>query len=131
MENRIEWDDDGNLDEVVTDGGAHLERMSKKNWFLNCVRADGSEFCVWFHGKVTMTEERPAKPAAPVEGWVPVLHPRPRDCKIVHPGCEPVFVRVVEGGAVKVMNNPNIRRTKLFAAAEALAAAISKGDDHD
>jgi hypothetical protein len=41
------------------------------------------------------------KPAAPREGWVPAVHPTRRDCKVAHPDCEPVFVRVVEpeGGA--------------------------------
>jgi hypothetical protein len=37
-------------------------------------------------------------PAAPREGWVAVLHPSARDCKVAHPGAEPVFVRVVEDG---------------------------------
>lgn len=59
MTNRIEWDGP-DLDEVVTDGGAHLERMSKNTWFLSCARADGSEFCIWFKGKITSTEEREA-----------------------------------------------------------------------
>ena len=54
------YDNDGELDEIRTSGGCHLERMSKKGWFLSCIRADGSEFCVWFRGKVESTEERPA-----------------------------------------------------------------------
>lgn len=58
--NRVTHDDKGALDEIVTDGGCHLERMDERRWFLNCLRADGSSFAVWFHGKVTMTEERPA-----------------------------------------------------------------------
>jgi hypothetical protein len=57
-ESRIQWNDDGSLDEVVTDGGAHLEHMGGKHWFLSCVRADGSEFAIWFKGKITMAEER-------------------------------------------------------------------------
>jgi len=57
-ENRVQYDDDGMLDEVVTDGGAHLERMGSKSWYLSLRRADGSEFCVWFLGKVTLAEER-------------------------------------------------------------------------
>ena len=28
----------------------------------SCVRADGSEFCIWFHGKITLTEEREPPP---------------------------------------------------------------------
>jgi hypothetical protein len=67
MQNHIQLNDDGTLDEVVTDGGAHLEHMGGKQWFLNCVRADGSSFAIWFKGKITLTEERepPAeRPAA-------------------------------------------------------------------
>jgi hypothetical protein len=60
IQNRIEYDDKGKLDEVVTNGGAHLERMGKRSWFLNCIREDGSSFAVWIDGKVTLTEERPA-----------------------------------------------------------------------
>lgn len=67
--NRVEYVK-GKLDEVVTDGGAHLEHMGGKRWFLSMWRADGSEFCVWFHGTIAMTEERdPPKR----------LQPRPRD----------------------------------------------------
>ena len=58
MTNRVQFNDDGTLDEVVTDGGAHLERMSDKHWFLSMQRADGSEYCVWFKGKITLQEER-------------------------------------------------------------------------
>ena len=56
---RVKLNEDGTLDEVVTNGGAHLEQMSERGWFLSMVRADGSEFCVWFDGRVMMTEERP------------------------------------------------------------------------
>lgn len=56
---RVSFDDNGKLDEVVTDGGCHLERMSRDRLFLSCIRADGSEFAVWIKGRVTMTEERP------------------------------------------------------------------------
>ena len=57
MGERVEYDGD-KLDEVVTHGGAHLEHMGGKSWFLSCQREDGSEFCVWFKGKVVLTEER-------------------------------------------------------------------------
>lgn len=60
MTNRVEYADDGQLDEVVTDGGMHLERLSERGWFLSGHRKDGSEFCIWFEGKVTLIEERPA-----------------------------------------------------------------------
>ena len=57
MTDRIQLNDDGSLDEVVA-GGAHLEHLGGKAWFLAMRRADGSEFCVWFTGKITMTEDR-------------------------------------------------------------------------
>lgn len=50
--------DDGSLDEIVTNGGAHLEHMGDDSWFLSCVRSDGTSFCVWFEGRITMMEER-------------------------------------------------------------------------
>lgn len=57
MTNRITYGTDGKLDEVVTDGGAHLEYLGKRRWFLTCTRADGSSFNIWFTGKITETEE--------------------------------------------------------------------------
>jgi hypothetical protein len=60
MENRVEYDANGKLDEVVTDGGAHLERLHKNRWFLNCIRADGSSFAIWFTGDVSAYEEHQA-----------------------------------------------------------------------
>ena len=63
MTNRIGYDDSGELDEVCTDGGAHLERMSGRGWFLQMARADGSALCVWIEGKVSMIEERAAPEA--------------------------------------------------------------------
>jgi hypothetical protein len=60
MTPRIEFNLDGSLDEVVVDSGAHLEHMGGKDWFLALHRADGSQFCVWFRGKILTTEERPA-----------------------------------------------------------------------
>lgn len=66
MGNRVEYNEDGSLDEVVTDGGAHLEHMGGKGWFLSMQRADNSAFCVWFKGKISYMEERgPAKPLHP------------------------------------------------------------------
>jgi hypothetical protein len=59
MENRISFDS-GRLDEVVTDGGAHLEWMGDNRYFLECVRKDGTSFAVWFTGKITSHEEREA-----------------------------------------------------------------------
>lgn len=60
MGERVTYDHEGCLDEVVTDGGTHLERLGGKRWFLSCQRADGSEFCIWFEGKIAMTEDRAA-----------------------------------------------------------------------
>ncbi len=57
-EERVEWSGK-HLDEVCVNGGAHLEHMDDDAWFLSMRRADGSEFCVWWHGRVTLTEERP------------------------------------------------------------------------
>jgi hypothetical protein len=65
---RIQYDDDGALDEAVIEGIAHLERMSKKGWFLSMTRPDGSSFCVHFRGKVQMVEHRRADGRGLIEG---------------------------------------------------------------
>jgi hypothetical protein len=57
MTDRVTYDDHGNLDEVVA-GGSHLENMDRDRWFLSMTREDGSQFCVWFTGDITMIEER-------------------------------------------------------------------------
>jgi hypothetical protein len=59
MKNRIERNGT-DLDEIVTDGGCHLERMDKSSWFLECIRSDGSSYAIWFSGKITSEEERQA-----------------------------------------------------------------------
>ncbi len=58
MQNRVDFKRNGKLDEVVADGGAHLEHMDGNRWFLECFRDDGSSFAVWFTGKITSFEER-------------------------------------------------------------------------
>ena len=60
MSERVTYDDMGGLDEIVVHGGAHLERMDEDRWFLQLIRSDdcGGSFCIWFHGKIVMTEER-------------------------------------------------------------------------
>lgn len=68
MRERVEYDDHGHLDEVVTGGGAHLEAMDADSrggvrWFLSMTRADGSEVCLWIDGRVTLQEERGAPTA--------------------------------------------------------------------
>lgn len=60
MDERVTYADDGKLDEVVVEGGAHLEHLDGNRWFLSMRRADGSEFCLWFAGKITSSEEREA-----------------------------------------------------------------------
>ena len=59
--NRVEYDEDGLLDEAVTDGGMHLERMSDGGWFLSGQRLDGSQVVVYLTGKVDLVEEWPAQ----------------------------------------------------------------------
>jgi len=58
MKNRIKYNIDGSLVEVVTDGGAHLERLARNDWFLRCERADGTALAIWFKGSITLTEEQ-------------------------------------------------------------------------
>lgn len=60
MTPRLELDHKGHIDEVVSDGGGHLERLSTNVWFMNLVNADGSSVAVWLHGKITMFENREA-----------------------------------------------------------------------
>lgn len=63
MQERTTFYPDGTLDEVVAEGGVHIERLDKKSWFISCQRKDGSEFCLWMEGAVRMTEEREARPS--------------------------------------------------------------------
>ena len=63
MQERTTFYPDGTLDEVVAEGGVHIERLDKKSWFISCQRKDGSEFCLWMDGVVRMTEEREARPS--------------------------------------------------------------------
>lgn len=58
MSERMTGNADGSIDEIVSDGGAHLEHLGGKAWFLSCRNADGSEFCVWFSGEITNWELR-------------------------------------------------------------------------
>lgn len=75
--NRVTYDDGGDLDEVVTDGGAHLEHMGDDRWFLSCERADGSSFAVWIEGRITLTEEREAPRCRACD--TPITRDAPRD----------------------------------------------------
>lgn len=60
MRNRVEYDAEGLLDEVVTDAGMHLEVMNGDSVFLCGHRKDGSSIAIWLHGRVSLVEERPA-----------------------------------------------------------------------
>ena len=55
--NRVDYNPDGTLDEIVTDAGVHLEHMGGRRWFLGAARSDGTEIRVWFDGKVTLIED--------------------------------------------------------------------------
>lgn len=88
---RIEYNEDGSLDEVVA-GGAHLESMGGKRWFLAMRRADGSEFCIWFKGKITFTEERPCERGEAVTISSPQICPQcllPNPVKNPYCFCKP------------------------------------------
>ena len=66
--NRIEYDDNGELDEVVTDGGMHLERTSDDGWVLVGHRLDGSQVVVYLTAKIHLVEEWPAQTEGGADG---------------------------------------------------------------
>ena len=66
--NRIEYDDNGELDEVVTDGGMHLERIGDDGWFLAGQRLDGSQVVVYLTAKIHLVEEWPAQTEGGADG---------------------------------------------------------------
>jgi hypothetical protein len=47
MSDRMEYDENGSLDEVVV-GRAHLEQLNEDNWFLELGRDDGTSLALWF-----------------------------------------------------------------------------------
>ena len=47
---RVEFQD-GSLDEIYVAGGAHLERMGGKAWFLELFKEDGTSIAIWFSSK--------------------------------------------------------------------------------
>lgn len=51
MTDRVDFDDNGTLDEIVSTAGAHLENMGGGNWFLIFYHADGTETAVWFSSR--------------------------------------------------------------------------------
>lgn len=56
MNDSIQFDDNNELDEIIALGGAHLERMSKEEWFLRLLNTDGSENLISFSGKIIRHE---------------------------------------------------------------------------
>jgi hypothetical protein len=65
MEDRREFDDKGRIDEIVASGGAHLERLDKRQWFLELVNGDGSSTAIWIEGKIANFEDRGPRPSPP------------------------------------------------------------------
>lgn len=51
MGERVHWNEDGSLDEIAVDGGAHLEHMGDGNWWVAFYRSDGTSICIWFKSK--------------------------------------------------------------------------------
>lgn len=51
MGDRVDFDDHGELDEIVSASGAHLERMDKNRWFLEFMHEDGTSTAIWFSSK--------------------------------------------------------------------------------
>jgi hypothetical protein len=51
MSDRVDFNEDGTLDEVVSTRGAHLECMGGKRWFLIFYHEDGTESAFWFDSK--------------------------------------------------------------------------------
>lgn len=49
--NRVQFNDDGSLDEVYSTKGAHLEHMDGNRWFLSFEHKDGSSSAFWFTSK--------------------------------------------------------------------------------
>jgi hypothetical protein len=60
MRNRVDYNDKGLLDEVVTDAGMHLEVLGEDTVYLCGHRKDGSTIAIYLTGRVSLVEERPA-----------------------------------------------------------------------
>lgn len=61
---RVIYDEDGRLDEIVGSGGAHLECLGYNNWWLKIYHGDGSSTALWWSSEdcpVDIDEERPAE----------------------------------------------------------------------
>lgn len=60
---RVQFNDDGSLDEVVVQGMGHLEQLADNHWWLGLTRPDGSQMAIWLYSKKRIKvsfEERPA-----------------------------------------------------------------------
>lgn len=57
MTDRVTFDDSGELDEVVSTKGAHLERIGTNRWFLIFDHADGSQSAFWFTSRSLCKEK--------------------------------------------------------------------------
>jgi hypothetical protein len=51
MSDRVDFNEDGTLDEVCSAKGAHLEHLGGKRWFLTFQHADGTSSAFWFKSK--------------------------------------------------------------------------------
>lgn len=45
---RVTWEEDGSLDEIVGTKGVHLEYLGGKRWYLSVGHEDGSQSVFWF-----------------------------------------------------------------------------------
>lgn len=62
MTDRVDFED-GELDEIVSTRGAHLESLGNDQWFLCFEHADGTSTALWFTSRdlvKPMWETRPA-----------------------------------------------------------------------
>lgn len=67
FECRVQYDDDGLLDEAVTDAGMHLEVLSEDGIFVCGHRSDGSCIALHITGRVALVEEWPAEHFDPAD----------------------------------------------------------------
>lgn len=48
MADRVDFTENGMLDEIVSTKGAHLECLGGPNWFLEFQHQDGTSTALWF-----------------------------------------------------------------------------------
>lgn len=121
---RITYGSDGLLDEVAA-GGAYLERMSGKGFFLTMERYDGSEVAVWLTSKTklnTMVEERSPRPR-----HLRSLSPTARPAQ--HAAASPQPTGHCTGGPTGVSDEgPGIGYKALYLAALEQGEAVREGE---